>query len=306
MFRLVPRPVVLTLMSLSFLIAAPGVALACEKPTLSVSPNRAAAGDTVIWDTGGSLSSGHPWRLTLAGSVIDEGVINGGELGGTFAMPDFGQSQTVSVELVAWHEAEPWMASKGIDFIVPKPEPPPRPSDGGQGGGGDGARETGDRQKEEDSRERPEVTPPAAAPVSGTATPLPATVPAPIASDRSARETTATRGRNGVERFVLDTHLEARTQVGLAHRVVVPSHAERPTTTAKGPTGLEWLMILLIATGLILLHKRHARVPSRPVRRTAVIEAELQEIIAEERVKEAIAPSRRRDPTSSPKSGART
>ncbi len=281
-----------TVVVLGFLV--PAVAHAhCAPPQLTVSPTTAGPGAVITFTAAGCIEMGDsedptepvPWTLTVGGRSVASGTATEAfSISGSFPMPDFGESQTVMVELLAFDQTD----SAGINFVAPTPaaEPPQSDATGSKGSAGSkGKAGRGDSDAEA------QTAPPSAAP---HAVPT-SSVPAAHAGAR-----TGGRGVSSKERVVDHSAQQtAHGRGGVASPQ--PFRVRRPivrtaTPRSEGvPVGLGVLALLLIAVGLsawgrrTLLARPGVRMPAAESRRAAdaEIEAELQEIIAEERVREA-------------------
>ena len=121
-------------------LAIVGVAQACDLLGGSVSgvggsANPAVAGpnDPVTYDISG-METGATYRVTFRGQTIAEGVSDGGGTNGSFSMPDLGnQPMTVYVELYSDHSDDPypWDRYFPVQYTPPAPSQPadaPAPS----------------------------------------------------------------------------------------------------------------------------------------------------------------------------------
>jgi hypothetical protein len=307
------------------LAAGPPAASACNQPYISVTTASAEPGDVVYWSIGNADLGAAYDGLRIAGrEVVPPGTVTEPKPHGSFVMPDFGDRPiSVSVETVVSHDHEggPWHRSATIQYRPPvappqSPATPIQPSEPVQ------ALDPAEpERKHEPQGSRPAPGPPTDPPrghdpASGgpgrtpsdpaveRQEPVQSAVPlraAPVAEDRSAvvakprqleaREPGALPGARPVRAVPLVP----------ATRRALPSPDREEPTPAIIVAGLSCLLVCAVAgTGWWLLRRRGfsagpaietPALPRSPPSAAAVtaddlrLEAELQELIAEERAR---------------------
>ena len=105
-------------------------AAACTEPNLVLGRSQAGAGDNVPYSVSGT-DQGASYTLDVNGTGVGSGIDNTADPGtsGSFTMPDLGDSpQTVYVRLVTTHEGNEWPSEKSIEYTVPEPVTAPSSS----------------------------------------------------------------------------------------------------------------------------------------------------------------------------------
>lgn len=123
-------------LAVAALALLPSAAAACLEPQLFVDPGEAKAGDQVSFDLA-NTERGADWSLSVDGIPVASGTDADDVPGvsGTFNMPNLGAApRTVSAEAVTSHDGSGWRATRPMqyEFVVAEPAP----SNGGAGGGG--------------------------------------------------------------------------------------------------------------------------------------------------------------------------
>ena len=123
-------------LAVAALTLLPSTAAACLEPQLFVDPGEAKAGDQVSFDLT-NTERGADWSLSVDGIPVASGTDADDVPGvsGTFDMPNLGaEPRTVSAEAVTSHDGSGWRATRPMQYEFVVAEPPP--SNGGPGGGG--------------------------------------------------------------------------------------------------------------------------------------------------------------------------
>ena len=303
-------------------LVAPAAARACNQPYISLSATSVAPGDTVYWSIA-NAAMGAEWDgVRIAGrTVVPPGTVTEAKPSGSFIVPDFGDKAiSLAVETTLAHAADGglWRGSESLQYRPPTPPPadappeagPPAESgapppveelprrrgepngNGAPGGPTRGGGDTADAPRGPNPQPGEPVSTrepgERAAPVATTGKPR---VFAPVQVD--ARGVTATP----------DRHSPARTrpaQVPMPDRIAPVPRLEprappvRAPADGDGPALLPLIVGAVAISGIVvlLLLRRRGRAtgsvsldPISPIPPDALIEAELQELVAEERHK---------------------
>ena len=304
------------------LAAGPGVGRACNNPYLSLSQAGAQPGDVVHWTLANAEAGAEYGDVKIAGRTVQSGsTVTETKPQGSFVMPDLGQrTMRVEVSTVVSHDEEggPWLANTIIEYRPPPPPPADAPTEtpATPGSGAEEEKPTSAPRRSPDTpagrdrkgRERsraPRTPVPAPDPVETGAAPVSTTTPAtaapavdgraettsadPLSTRASRGETVAPRvestrpqfGRGPVPERVAPTPIPAlRAPDGVA----ADGRAPALPTIAFALLGLMG-MAALVALLWRRRGGRSAPVVARPMPfpPDVLIEAELQEIVAEER-----------------------
>lgn len=292
-----------------------GHAWACAEPKLATG-GTFGPGDTVGYSISG-IEPGASYTLTAPdGSVLDSGTASG-SVSGSFTMPDLGsEATTMNVHMEADHNATGTSHPDGgarytsdatVGYEPPAPPPPPpgddppveQPTPAGESSGVEsGSKEVAG----EPEAGRPATTPGAPA-VAVAGAPVQAATASPSASSSGA-PTASLNGRQA----------EARAGVAAESRAAAGDAVGQPAAAIVGPVdppavgdpawfvGLVLLIVAPLATAAMLRRgdgeSERVAAPlwippdlDEGVTLTArLIEAELQEIIAEERARQLLGP----------------
>lgn len=266
----------------ALVLASAGPAGACLSIDLGlngslppVGPTPAAGpGDTVRFTISGT-EKGAEYVLRIEGREVASGRDgDGGGLASSFTMPDLGVEQTVLVEPTVTHEGESWpLNAKPLVFKPPAGTSDPAPP-----------------------TQKPEASGPAKPPkkkAAEPATPSNAPVATPSASPRTASKPAVARPsqvpRPEPRRFLslVDAHpVESASAVSVQAAPIARRDAPAPREIPWYPLALALLGFLMVGGGAAGLAFARRRRPDGPS--SDPIEAELQEMIAEERAKQTL------------------
>lgn len=124
-------------LAVAALTLLPSVAVACLEPQVFVDPGEAKAGDQVSFDLT-NTERGADWSLSVDGIPVASGTDADDVPGvsGTFNMPNLGaEPRTVSAEAVTSHDGSGWRATRPMQYEFVVAEPPPSNGEAGGGGG---------------------------------------------------------------------------------------------------------------------------------------------------------------------------
>ena len=299
-----PRLVIAAACAALVLALGPGVASACINVGISGTPSGGAGpespagpGDRIHFTIGG-LETGARWWASIDGRPVGSGTADGGPVSGEFTMPDFGPtsrdvtlSATVEhsdipgdtiIRTSTLHYRPPAPPPPPADQPAPQPQPapqtpvsatppatPPPPSPPSAGGGPSGP--------------HPHGSPGSGGPGRGAAAPVPVPVTESTAPTLHVR-----------------VHHVSRRHAARAIEIRADRAVPVVTPLPRRDDAFPWLVVALAAAaaatagatgGALVLLRRRRKPP--PDARGLEVEAELQEIIAEERAKQTTPTQRR-------------
>ena len=293
----------------TLLALGPAAAFACLEPRLDV-PSSAYAGDQVeftITDT----TPGAEYTVEVNGTVVARGISTGGARGatGTFTMPNLGPDpMTVYAKSTTAHDdiegGRPYPSEQPMRYLVAPPADPPPDDPPGDGPGGDpgGEENRGEGSGQTDTPGGQRASPtgdegrsdPAASPIAAPeprATPLPqlraGEPPSAEESERaavSAQAGTADQQEAEGPRALgvpLPEWVDDDTQIG---PVAVPNLG-LAAIVAIFVLGTLAVSLVFYLAGRLAPDPKRLAVEVGEALTPAVIEAELQEMIAEERAR---------------------
>lgn len=313
--------VVGSIIAVMALAAGPSSASACNNPVLTLSATSAEPGDTISWSLGNADAGAEYSDVEVAGrSVSPGGTVTGSKPTGSFVLSDYGdQPRSLPIQTVVSHDHEggPWTAPATIQYRPPSPPPTatPPPADQGApppvsdlprqladpngnaapGGPARGRPESGAPREPDPRGAAPFV---AREPVE-TAARIAAPADAVGEPDASAPPQVYARGVAGRPRQRAQAQAPT-TRAPTPERVApAPRHSPRevPVSAPAEDDPPPLLLVILSAAGLcviglfVLLRRdgqaegQPAVMPDASSPPDARIEAELQEILAEERLK---------------------
>jgi hypothetical protein len=332
-------------------------AVACNEPVISLNHTGASKGEPVGWDIG-PTTSGAQYEVYVDGTSVASGSSPGGNVHGTFTMPDFGAAdKTVTVKAIVTHNdiQGPESNSTGtypseatITYTAPAAEPSPSPAAQQPASGPVAPAESTEApapdpqaagQPAERTVSAPHGDAPATRPshvktalpvashrtrqisgagrhvrrgspvqseISAAANPVATTQAWPASSARSAplsvRERARTHAPTADQRQRRDARPPAQAAAGV-ERADSPGGSRR-VNSPVGATGTVLVLLGGLAAALLWVRQRRrgVRIAASPMPSTepplvsqaheAKIEAELQEIIAEEKARQARPASR--------------
>jgi len=236
----------------------------------------AGPGDAVGFTVSGT-EPGAEYVVRIGGQVVASGRDeDGGGLASSFTMPNLGAAQTVYVEAIITHQGESWPLSAPLEFR------PPRGSSGGPPLTSEPPSPGGAKPASHKTAE------PAGASHSAATTTSQSTAKAsrPATKPAVARPSHAVRPEPRWSRSLVDAH-----PVESASAVYVEA-APITTRGTPAPSEIPWYPLVLAALGLLVVGGGAAGLVRARRRRSDepddLIEAELQEIIAEERAKQTL------------------
>lgn len=312
------RAVVVSIAAVAALAAVPSSAWACNLPYISLSVTSAGPGDTVHWSIG-NADIGAEWDgLRIAGrTLVPPGTVTEPKPHGSFVMPDVGdQAASLSVETTLSHAADggTWPKSAPLEYRPPSQPPAEGPAEAApptETGAPPPVEETPVRRGEPNGNASPggpargrgepgdtrgSRSPEAGAPVS-TREPAERAAPVALAASPSAhapvqaevQEAATTHRRLGPPRT---RHAQAPSPERLARVDAVEPRAIPVRTPAEDDGPLLLLAVgaaAISAAGVLLVLRGGGQgtgsaslEPVSPIPPDALIEAELQEILAEE------------------------
>lgn len=237
-------------------------AFACNEPSLGSVTARAEAGDPVSFSVV-NLDPGASYSLLLAGRTVASA--GGATVSGTFVMPDLGRAGTYFLELHVAHDGGTWVSSRAIQFLVSGPPPAPA------------AKPYAAAAPKSAAASKPKAKVAAAAPAVGSAP-----VARPVQAAPQARSASEPKKPAAQRPAAGAKPAPVVTAPALVPREA-PVAVARPQATEWNP--LPWF--LLPAGGLLLIGASVLAVARHRQRtREALIEAELQAMIAEARAEE--------------------
>jgi hypothetical protein len=303
-------------------LVAPAAARACNQPYISLSATNVAPGDTVYWSIA-NADIGAEWDgVRIAGrTVVPPGTVTEARPDGSFVVPDFGDKAiSLPVETTLAHASDggSWPKSATLEYRPPSPPPAEAPPEAGPpaesgapppveelpgrrgepngnaspGGHTPGGGDTGDAPRGGNPQPREPVSTrklaERAAPVGTSDEP---SVFAPVQAD--ARGVTATPNDHSPAR-PRPAHAPLPDRIAPVPQLEPRAVPVRPPTDSEGPPLLPLIVGAAAICGLVVLLRLRRRGqatgsvsldPISPIPPDALIEAELQELVAEERHK---------------------
>lgn len=288
-----------------------GAAWACNEPRLDPSPDTAGPNDPVGFTITGT-DPGAAYTVTIEGQTVASGT-DGTQAAGTtgsFTMPDLGsESRTVYLEAVVQHDGSQWKPPATMQYQA-VPTPPPDDSDQGPAPGGDTPSEQGSPGGHRSSDAVNQDA------ISAVPTPAPAAAPVPAAAPSTgspvADEPAFVGSTAAVEAETPESVRHAARQANEEDEstwIPLPRAPEALTgeteigdVTVANEVLLALALLAVLGLGggglVFVLARRLGPDPQHVAAEVArgfdemEIEAELQEIIAEERARRELAADR--------------
>jgi hypothetical protein len=303
-------------------LVAPAATWACNQPYVSLSATSVAPGDTVYWSIA-NVDLGAEWDgVRIAGrTVVPPGSVTEARPHGSFVVPDFGDKAiSLPVETTLAHAADggSWPKSATLQYRPPSAPPVEAPPEAGppaESGAPPSIEELPRRRGEPNGNASP-GGPTRGGGETGDAPRGPGPQPSEPVSTRAPAERAAPVATKGEPRVFapvqVDAHAvtatppdrrPARTrpaQAPLPERIAPVPQLEPRAVPVRAPTDSDGAPLLPLVVGaaaicglvaLLLLRRRGQATgsvsldPRSPIPPAALIEAELQELVAEERHK---------------------
>jgi hypothetical protein len=297
------------------------LASACLEPQLYVSPSTAEAGDPVSFTiTGTELDA--TYTVTVEGISVAGGTDTDQSEGtsGSFAMPNLGpQSRTVYARMVTQHDGSTWPDEVALQYQVPASSPPPPageespPEQPIQQGAGSGPTQQVEEPPPDGGGDHSGPKQPGDDPGAARRTPATSSPGGGAEVANSPGAVVATQGRAEIERSTIAERAAGEHRasdedesVAVPDRVLDAITGALGGDTRVGPTAIPSMLVVTLALllgmglgglGMLILIGRKLGPDADNVAaevaegyKEAEIEAELQEIIAEERARQLLTP----------------